>query len=183
MTTNESGEKAEEVLKSVYDEEFNVRQMLDDKANGMMGTAATVATLYGGFGLAVSSKLFNAPLQANFQVITLFIGVSLLIACLFYAAKANLLKPYVYAMNYHEYIQEIKPDDYVVFNNVKIDELFARDSTNLNKLMVKIYIKCIAINHRINGNRHGDLKTSQIVFFMGLFSIPLFIISSINFGI
>lgn len=171
-----SSQKTEDLVKIAYDAEFDRKERLDDKANSLMSTASTVASLFGGFGLAVSTSLFQHNLQLNWPIVTLIFGVSALIGCIFFSAWATLLRNYNYAGNFNKYIKEVISDSNFVYDNKNIDMDMNRDPMEFNKLMIKRYSRFTYLNYCINQKRSRSLSAGQISFFIGILTVPIFII-------
>jgi len=172
-------------MKQRYEEEFARKETLDQKANNMMTISGTVVTLYSGFGIATTTNLFTKGLALTSPTITLLIGVVLLITALFFGIRAYMLKEYEHAFNFKDFITEIKDDmtlpskKKILFDDKKLEEYEKKDHTIFNKLMIKIYTRCIVFNNITNEKRAGFVFWSQKLFLIGLFTFPIFILVSI----
>jgi len=93
-----------------------------------------------------------------------------------------MLKEYEYAFNFKNFITEIKENkEYpsqkeIEFNDDKINDYLTRSNDEFNKLMIKIYTRCIVFNNITNEKRAGFVIWSQRVFLLGLFTFPVFIL-------
>ena len=163
------------LIKDVYDEEFSRKQNLDDKTNNLMSTASTIATLYGGFGIVTTTKLFSTDLSIGAPLIAMLIGVIALVLSIFALAKSVFIKTYSYAMDYDALFIKERTKKGLIFNDKKIDEYMTYSHTELNKIMFKEYLDCIDTNYKINNRKANNLKLGQIFFFIGVGSIPPFI--------
>lgn len=169
----------EEILKARYETEFNRKETLDQKANSMMTIAATVATLYSGFGVAIVTHLFRITLDLSAPTIVLLIGVGALVAAIFFGARAYKLSEYQYAFPFNQLINNLKKDGSIEYNNQKINEYLTRDTTDFSRLMSKIYTKCIKLNFTTNDSRSKNILRSQLLFQIGLFTFIPFILTTI----
>ena len=191
-----SSEKMEELIKIRYEGSFQRQVNIDDKANNMMGIAATVATLYGGFGLVSATALFRAELDTvNLSVFTLLIGVGLMVSCILFSAKSYSIRDYYYAMKVDSFI-ELKENDFGGNNKTKedsgknddynwddktIDDFRKIDPIELSKLMIKIHLGAIISNRKINDRKSKYLTMGQNIFFLGIATVPIFIlVTSLN---
>ena len=173
----QSSENLEELMKMSYENELTRKENLDEKATWMMEIASIVASLYGGFGLATTTGLFTENIQPNFSILVLIVGVSLLISSIFFAAKAFLVRIYHYATNYNKFVT-LQPDKKVAFIDEEIDKFRKKEISDLSLIMIKSYLSCIVRNHEYNEKKAKDVVISQAIFFAGLVTVPLFIITT-----
>jgi len=171
-----SSEKMEELIKIRYEGSFQRKESLDNKANNMMGIASTVATLYGGFGLASATGLFSTELHTvNLSIFTLLIGVSLMVSCIIFSAKSYFVGDYYYAMKVDDFVKIKKKNGYE-WDNKNIDNFRKRDLIELSQLMIKVHLGCIVSNRKINDRKSDHLEIGQKIFFVGVVTVPLFIL-------
>lgn len=177
----QSSENLEELMKMSYETELSRKENLDEKATWMMEIASIVASLYGGFGLVTSTSLFSENVQLSYSTLVLIIGVSLLISSIFVAAKAFFVRTYHYATNYKKFVS-LQSDKKVNFDEKEINEFRKKETLDLSFTMIKSYLSCIVRNHEYNEEKAKDLIVSQVIFFAGLVTVPLFIIvTALNF--
>ena len=165
-----SSSKLEELLKGRYDEEFTRKENLDDKANATMSIASTVATLYGGLGLAAATNLFS-KFEINASVLVLLIGLTFLIVSIIISAKAYLIREYDYELK-HDFFVENSNEGFHYKD--EIDEYRNLESNDLSRIWIKSYGKCILKNYETNEKKADDLGWSQKIFLVGVASVPLF---------
>lgn len=232
-----SSEKMEELIKIRYEGSLQRKESVDDKANNMMSIAATVAALYGGFGLVSATVLFSTKFNyPDPSVFTLLIGVSLLVSCIIFSAKSYSIRDYYYAMKVDEFIEikendddktrieiqkakaevaklktkvkelsesdeinekklkeakkllnkvinqikSMRDDDYEWINKT-IDDFRKLRTNELSRLMIKIYLGAIISNRGINDRKSKYLAIAQTIFFVGIATVPIFIlVTSLN---
>lgn len=144
-----------------------------------MSTASTVATLYGGFGIVTVTKIFSESLQINPPIIALLFGVSSLILSIFLAALASFVKVYSYPFNSENFVKKDESTNKYVFNTDKIHENSQLPTSKYSQIMIRVYTLCVAENFKTNNTKASYLQSSQIVFFIGIVTVPIFIYLSV----
>lgn len=174
---SESGKHLEEILKERHEAELNRKTTLDDKSNNVITGGSTIAGIYLGFGIAVITEFFKTVFQLNSSAIVLLIGTIALVLSIIIAARSFLLRNYTYPFNYNQLIKSIDSENKIVYDDTKIDDFINRDSANFNKLMIKIYCRCIILNSKENNSKAKHVLWSQIIFLIGLSSLPVFVLT------
>lgn len=172
-----SSEHLENILKIAYDSEFSRKQTIDGKSNNMISVAGTVTSIYAGFGLATVTQLFTIPLPFTIPSLVMLCGVSTLIVSMLFATLAFVLKSYEQPFKIDKIIKSEEKGK-IIFNDDEITKYHQREPENFNRLMTKIYARCIYFNRKTNDSRAKRLLWSQICFLIGLISVPAYIITT-----
>lgn len=187
---NQNAEQLVNVLKERYQSETARKETIDTKANNMMAIASTIAGLYSGFGVILATDFFKVELGWSLPNIVLIGGIFVLILSIIISTRVYILKEYHYAFNFFKFGQQQREEKsflkfwkrkknskQIDFKDEKITEFLDRDVNDFKKLMCKIYTKCIILNYELNNTRARILVLSQLIFLIGIFTFPVFIIA------
>lgn len=173
-----STENLEEVMRDAYNDEMNRKSNLDDKASNLIFHSAEVAAIYGSIGLITSTKLFN-DVQLNYPIVILLIGVSILVSSIIISAKSHSLRDYLLAVQPELFVKS-KDNDFE-YDDKKIDDFRKKSDTEFHHFMTKVYINCLRKNFENNNKKAKELNISQKTFYIGVATIPLFILATVLF--
>lgn len=168
-----SSDQVEKLLKDRYEAERKRKENLDKKANNLLVGATTTVAIYGGFGILAESNFFNNSSLADSTLIPLILGLSALIIGIIFSIISISLRKYWIVINLDDF-GSITNDKFTKSN--KVDEFRKTDPTLFNAMTINGYIEYGLRNKEINDSKAQWIIVSQILFIIGIASIPAYLI-------
>lgn len=170
-------DKTVELVKSMHDAQFTRKEDLDENANWLMSTAATVAALYMGFGTVIATKLFSQAPELAAPTVILITGMSIFMVSIFFANQSSVLRNFYYPFDVTRFVKSEREDGTFEFDEEAIEKYRKFDPEKFYRLTIKIYTISISHNRKTNDIKSMYLLRSQYVFFAGVVTIPLYLLS------
>lgn len=163
----------ETLFKERYEYEHRRKENLDKKANNLLVGATTAVTIYGAFGALVETNFFTTAGTSS-TLTPLIFGLSSLIVGIILSIIALSLRNYWTILNL---------DDFGTLNTEKfsvklkkVDELRNTNPILLSAKIINGYIEFSLRNKKINDGKANWIIASQILFILGISSIPIYLI-------
>ena len=162
------------IFKERYESEHRRKENLDKKANNLLVGATTAVTIYGALGALAGTNFFTTDLAINFTILPLILGLFSLVAGIILSIIALSLRNYWVIVNL---------DDFGTLNDQKfavklesVNELRTTPPDLLSAKIINGYIEFGLRNKKINDGKANWIIASQILFILGITSIPIYLI-------
>lgn len=163
----------ESLFKTRYEAEHRRKENLDKKSNNLLVGSTTVISILGGFGLLSETNFFAEDITLTGSLIVLIVSLSVLIISIIVSVIALSLRDYWTIMDLDQFgslsNNKVTP---------KVDEIDKLRTTNpdlLSAMTINGYVEFGLKNKQINDDKAKWIIGSQILFIIGIGSIPLFI--------
>lgn len=170
-----STDNIEKLFKERYDYEHRRKENLDKKANNVLVGASTAITIYGGFGVLAETNFFTNSIGNDFSLISLIIGLFAILIGIVFSILALSLRDYWTVLNLKDFGELLNDKFFVKLEN--IDELRKNDPTLLSSKVINGYVEFSLRNKKINDGKAKWIIVSQLLFIIGIASIPLYLLT------
>jgi hypothetical protein len=158
-------------LRAQYNKEFEIKSMLDNKANSIISMSGTIATLFMGFGSFLLIKIEPSKYEILIPAsIFLMTEVVLTTFTIWYSTNSYRLREYRYVMG-HERFFEKKSG---VFKEYEAEQFKKSTEEKFEDLMIEVYLKTIKENAEKNEDKANKIDHAQKLFSFALTMIPIF---------
>lgn len=174
----------QDFLKTTYDHEYDRKRDLDNKANTLVTGASTIATIYGASGV-ISDKLLGT-VNISFSSIPLIAGLVSLVFSIILCAIAIKVRTYYTVADYNNFVVDLQKmliKD-ISYKDIKLKTEEINKFRNASKIstsgkIINTYLRTTVLNKRLNNIKASRLYQSQILFIIGIGSIPIFVLLSL----
>jgi len=166
--------QVEVLFKERYEYEHKRKENLDKKANNLLVGATTAVTIYAAFGALAGTNFFTTALGTSSTIIPLIFGLTSLIVGIILS---------IIALSLRDYWTPFNLDDFGTVSNEKfsvkskeVNELRNTDPALLSAITINTYIEYSLRNKKINNGKANWIISSQVLFILGISSIPIYLI-------
>jgi len=145
------------------------KEKLDSKANTIIATSGTIATLFMGFGLFLLSDIDPIGLFFIPAMVVLLAEIILTVITLRHAIIAYRLAEYFYPFETVDFLQD---DNTIDHNNIR--HFLNAPQDILEEEVSNTYWECIRDNEASNNNKVQNIDSSQNYLILSVSLIPLF---------
>lgn len=161
-------------MKEHYNNQFEIKNTLESKANNMVTISGTVATLLFGFGTFLLDKLvaLKYPLIAPIRAV-LAIGIIANIISIVLSLRSSRTQTWSLTVNYGDFFHDDGKGD---FDQSAVDEYAYMTDEEYQTEMTELYFDCIRDNVATNNKKGSYIEYSQALFLGGILTVPLVIL-------
>jgi hypothetical protein len=166
-------------LKSQYQQEFELKSSLENKANYLLIAAGVTMSLLFSFGVELTGNLNKEYQYLSFVVGFLILGVVTNVISVLFSVLGFSIKPYRYTIHHESLFLKDPLNGNLSFNEKLIEEYRDGEGEEAVKkfksTIIESYVTCILKNGIQNKSKAIKIKIAQWLFFAGAVSIPFII--------